>query len=158
MSSQSRVRNRISPIQMKSGSAVSFQLDVEPQNARERFCRPGACVKQRLPIQPTIASVRRDPDAAREQHEHQASRIAPTTRMPCAQSVDSARSHSLRVRSSIADDVTSAPAANHEHELVDEGDRKSSDRADRNRRAAGSRAAIAIMPGRDVVEDVALAR
>ena len=31
MSSDSRVRNRISPIQMKSGSAVSVQLDSEPQ-------------------------------------------------------------------------------------------------------------------------------
>ena len=60
ISSDSRVRNRISPIQMKSGSAASSQDALAFQNAVKRFFAgmpAGRFVNTAMPIQPTIASV-----------------------------------------------------------------------------------------------------
>ena len=53
-----RVRNRISPIQMKSGSAVSVQLDDEPQIVTAIASPAGRELKSCMPIQATPESVR----------------------------------------------------------------------------------------------------
>src|SRR5437763_3998611 len=53
-----RVRNRISPIQMKSGSAVSVQLDAEPQIVTAIASPAGRELKSCMPIQATPESVR----------------------------------------------------------------------------------------------------
>src|ERR1700704_4855058 len=57
ISSESLVRNRISPIQMNIGSAASVQEALEPQKAVKRFFPGGVPVKKDIPIQPTMASV-----------------------------------------------------------------------------------------------------
>src|SRR5713226_5299005 len=57
ISSESLVRNRISPIQMNIGSAASVQEALDPQNAVKRFFPGGVPVKKAMPIQPTMASV-----------------------------------------------------------------------------------------------------
>ena len=58
MSWLSRVRNRISPIQMKSGRAVSVQLDDEPQIVTAIASPAGRELKSCMPIQATPDSVR----------------------------------------------------------------------------------------------------
>src|SRR3954471_13638046 len=58
MSSLRRVRNRISPIQMKSGSAVSVQLDDEPQIVTAMASPAGRELNSCMPIQATPESVR----------------------------------------------------------------------------------------------------
>ena len=50
ISSESRVRKRISPIHTKSGSAASVQDAFEPQNAWKRFTSGGLEVKNCRPI------------------------------------------------------------------------------------------------------------
>src|SRR5438552_10782491 len=57
ISSDSLVRNRISPIQMNIGSAASVQEALDPQKAVNRFFPGGVPVKRAMPIQPTIARV-----------------------------------------------------------------------------------------------------
>ncbi len=57
MSSEMRVRKRISPIQMKSGSAVSAQLVLEPQVVVAMSGPAGEPVKSTIAIQPTPSSV-----------------------------------------------------------------------------------------------------
>ena len=54
--SDSRVRNRIPPIQMKRGSAASSQLAVVSQKAVNRFLPGSVLVKNACPTQPTMAS------------------------------------------------------------------------------------------------------
>src|ERR671919_2667942 len=49
ISSESRVRKRISPIQTKSGSAASVQEAFEPQNDWKRFTSGGEVVKSCRP-------------------------------------------------------------------------------------------------------------
>ena len=58
MSSDRRVRNRISPIQMNSGSAVSVQLDDEPQIVTAIASPAGRELNSCMPIQATPESVR----------------------------------------------------------------------------------------------------
>src|SRR3990167_1600517 len=53
ISSESLVRNRISPIQTKSGSPASVHDAFEPQNAWNRFTSGGLEVKNCSPIQAT---------------------------------------------------------------------------------------------------------
>ena len=57
MSSERRLRNRISPIQMKSGSAASSHEAFDSQNEENRFLPGSVVVKKACPTQPQIASV-----------------------------------------------------------------------------------------------------
>ena len=56
MSSDRRVRNRISPIQTKSGSAVSVQDDAEPQIVTAIASPAGRDENSSMPIHATPAS------------------------------------------------------------------------------------------------------
>src|SRR5256885_13036641 len=56
ISSESLVRNRISPIQTKSGSAARVHDALEPQNDWNRFTSGGVLVKNCSPNQATAAS------------------------------------------------------------------------------------------------------
>src|SRR5436305_10484292 len=58
MLSLSLVRNRISPIHTKSGSAVSVQLDAEPQTVIAIASPAGRDENSCMPIHATPASVR----------------------------------------------------------------------------------------------------
>src|SRR5690606_38451801 len=58
MSCDSRVRNRISPIQMKSGSAVSVQLEAAPHTVTAIASPAGRGEKSCIPIQATPVSAR----------------------------------------------------------------------------------------------------
>ena len=58
MSSDSRVRNRISPIQMKSGRAVSVQLDEDAQIVVIIVSPTGRVVNNSIPTQATPISAR----------------------------------------------------------------------------------------------------
>src|SRR4029078_13441756 len=58
MSSLRRVRNRISPIQMKRGRAVTVQLDDEPQIVTAIASPAGRELNSCMPIQGTPARVR----------------------------------------------------------------------------------------------------
>src|SRR4249920_1073811 len=58
MSLDKRVRNRISPIQMNSGSAVSVQLDDEPQIVTAIASPAGRELNSCMPIHATPDSVR----------------------------------------------------------------------------------------------------
>src|SRR5215813_7646322 len=55
--SDSLVRNRISPIQMNSGSAASSQDALDSQKAENRFLPGCVDTKKAWPIQPQMASV-----------------------------------------------------------------------------------------------------
>ena len=69
MSSDSRVRNRISPIQTNSGSAVSVHDDAEPQIVTA-IASPAGRDGEELHADPGDAGEREaDPDAAAEQRE-----------------------------------------------------------------------------------------
>src|SRR3989338_10453991 len=57
MSCDSRVRNRISPIQMNRGRAVRVQLDAEPQMVTAMASPAGRDEKRCMPIQGTPESV-----------------------------------------------------------------------------------------------------
>src|SRR5690242_11496134 len=56
ISSESLVRNRISPIQTKSGSAASVHEALDPQNDWKRLTSGGVPVKKCRPNQATAAS------------------------------------------------------------------------------------------------------
>src|SRR5262245_53810799 len=56
ISSDSRVRNRISPIQTKSGNAAIVQFALEPQNDWKRLASGGLEVKSWSPAHATAAS------------------------------------------------------------------------------------------------------
>src|SRR2546430_17054294 len=56
MSSESRVRNRISPIHTNSGSAVSVQEDAVPQTVTAMASPDGRDEKSSMPIQATPAN------------------------------------------------------------------------------------------------------
>src|SRR5437764_11295950 len=56
ISSDNRVRYRISPIQTKSGNAASVHEALEPQNDWKRFTSGGVLVKKCSPNQATAAS------------------------------------------------------------------------------------------------------
>ena len=58
MSSDSLVRNRISPIQIKSGNAVKVQEDADPQMVITMLSPTGRLVNSSIPIQATPASDR----------------------------------------------------------------------------------------------------
>src|SRR5258706_7981884 len=58
MSSDSRVRNRISPIQMKSGRAVKVQLDADPHTVTAIASPAGRELKSCIAIQATPDSAR----------------------------------------------------------------------------------------------------
>src|SRR5947209_15324606 len=58
MSSDRRVRNRISPIHTKSGSAVSVQDDAEPQIVTAMASPAGREEKSSMPIHATPESAR----------------------------------------------------------------------------------------------------
>ena len=139
MSWLSRVRNRISPIQMKSGSAVSVQLDAEPQIVTAIASPAGRELNSCMPIQAT-------PDSVRPIQ-------TPLPRIRNSEAISSAVIGEVThcaVASSA--DRHDAPAAHLEHQLVDEGDRQH-DRAERHRqlRQPQRRGVVA---GRDVVEGV----
>ena len=69
MSSDSRVRNRISPIQTNSGSAVSVHDDAVPQIVTA-IASPAGREREELHADPRDAGEREpDPHAAAEQHE-----------------------------------------------------------------------------------------
>jgi hypothetical protein len=55
--SDKRVRNRISPIHMKSGKAANSQLALLSQKAENKFLPGKVLVKNACPIQPTMANV-----------------------------------------------------------------------------------------------------
>src|SRR6476619_6849230 len=133
-----RVRKRISPIQMKSGSAVSVQLDAEPQIVTAIASPAGRELKSCMPIQATPESVRPIQTPLARIRNSAAIRIAVTAA-------------SFIARRLVAD-RDDAAAADLEHDLVDEGDRED-DRADRHRqlRQPERRRVVA---GRDVVERV----
>ena len=57
ISSLSLVRNKISPIQINSGSAASSQLALLSQNAENKFNPGWVDVKKACPTQPQIANV-----------------------------------------------------------------------------------------------------
>ena len=69
MSSDSRVRNRISPIQMNSGSEVSAQLLLELNTVVAITLPIGAEENSIMPTAPTPMSDERDPDAGSKQEE-----------------------------------------------------------------------------------------
>src|SRR5512133_3193193 len=56
MSSESLVRNRISPIHRKSGNAVSVHDDIEPQIVTAMASPTGRLVKSSMPIHATPSS------------------------------------------------------------------------------------------------------
>src|SRR6476646_3068491 len=58
MLSERWLRNRISPIHKKSGSAVSVQVEVEPQIVSIMLSPTGRLVKNSMPISPTPSSER----------------------------------------------------------------------------------------------------
>src|SRR6266850_708902 len=83
ISSDSLVRNRISPIHMNIGRAASVQDALEPQKAVNRFLPGGVPVKKAIPIQPTMASVIaiHTPPASSSSMTNNSS--APTTKLVC---------------------------------------------------------------------------
>ena len=56
MSEEMRLRNRISPIHKNSGSAVSVQLDVEPQTVSAMLSPTGREVNSSMPTTATAMS------------------------------------------------------------------------------------------------------
>ena len=72
ISSLSRLRNRISPIQMNSGSAASSQLALISQNAEIQVLARLRRREERLADPADDRQRHRDPHAAREQHQQHA--------------------------------------------------------------------------------------
>src|SRR4051812_50018216 len=111
MSSLRRVRKRISPIQMKSGRAVSVQLDDEPQTVTAMASPAGRELNSCMPIHATPESVRPIQ--------------TPLARMAKSDRTSSAViAKSLLIASRLVADRNEAPAPDLEHELVDEGNRE----------------------------------
>ena len=116
MSSDSRVRNRISPIQTNSGSAVSVHDDAEPQIVTAIASPAGRDEKSSMPIHATPAS-------------------ASPIQTPLPSSANSATISSVVISASMGHVVVQrlgrrrrdrARAAPFEDELVDERDRAGS--------------------------------
>ena len=111
MLSLSLVRNRISPIQMNSGSAVSVQLEAEPQTVTAIASPAGRDENSCMPIQATPASVRPIqtplPSSA---NSATISRVVMATSFIVQEPPRAARG--------------GAAAAQFEHPLVDEGDQQ----------------------------------
>src|SRR6187455_1328053 len=105
-----RVRNRISPIQMKSGRAVNVQLDEEPQIVTAIASPAGRELKSCMPIQATPESV---------------SPIqTPLARIRNSEPISSAVTARSFIARRLLADRHDPPAAQLEHQLVDEGDRQ----------------------------------
>src|SRR6476619_1104016 len=135
-----RVRNRISPIQMNSGSAVSVQLDDEPQIVTAIASPAGRELNSCMPIQATPESVRPIQ--------------TPLARMRKSATIRIAVMETSLIARRLVADRNEPLAADLEHELVDEGDRQH-DRAERHhdlRQPERGR----VVAGRDVVEGVRL--
>ena len=138
MSRESRVRNRISPIQMKRGRAVKVQLEDEPQIVTAIASPAGRELNSCMPIQAT-------PESVRPIH-------TPLPRIRNSEAISSAViAKSLIVRS-LFGDRHDALAAQLEHEFVDERDRQH-DGADGHRQL-GDPERRGVVAGRDVVEGV----
>ena len=113
MSCAEAVRNRISPIQMKSGSAVSVQLDDEPQIVTA-IASPAGRDAEQLHADPGDARQRQaDPDAAAEDQEQRDDQQRGDRRASSHCAAPPRRASRAR-----------ALAAQLEHQLVDEGDRQ----------------------------------
>src|SRR6476619_3540610 len=110
-----RVRNRISPIQMNSGSAVSVQRDAEPQIVTAIASPAGRELNSCMPIQAT-------PDSVRPIQ-------TPLARIRKSETISSAVIEKSLIARRLVADRNAAQAANFEHLLVDEGDRQD-DRAE----------------------------
>ncbi|MDT4831859.1 hypothetical protein FQZ97_653840 [compost metagenome] len=88
ISSLSLVRNRISPIQMNSGSAASSQLALLSQKAENRFLPGRVLVKKAWPTQPTMARVMAIQTPPASKRSMMASKSAPmssVSSMACVQ-------------------------------------------------------------------------
>ena len=90
MSSERRVRKRISAIQMKSGSAVRAQLPLAPHTVVAITVPAGAEVNSTNPARPT-------PRSERATHRPAVSNTAITTRSTRATSTGSTAAHPSRV-------------------------------------------------------------
>ena len=140
MSCDSRVRNRISPIQMNSGRAVSVQLDDEPQIVTAIASPAGRELNSCMPIQATPESVRpiQTPLARIRNSETISSAVIAKSLMRSlaasfvAQRFSARRPRRLRL------------AAHLEHQLVDEGDRETT--APSAIASCGSHSGVASLP------------
>src|SRR3954463_7752967 len=103
-----RVRNRISPIQMKSGRAVRVQLDAEPQIVTAIASPAGRELKSCMPIQAT-------PESARPIQ-------TPLARMRKSEAISSPVTANSLIAHRLVADRNDAPATDLEHQLVDERD------------------------------------
>ena len=147
MSSDRRVRNRISPIQTKSGSAVSVQLEDVPQMVTAIASPAGRAEKTSMPIHATPAS-------------------AMPIHTPLPSSTNSDTMRSAVIRRSTASPIRCAralrsgfgasPCRSARHEMVDEGDRQH-DGAGRHRKLRNPQRRR-VVAGRDVVEMIRLPR
>src|SRR5262245_58877175 len=120
ISSLSRVRNRISPIQMNKGRAASSQLALLSQNAENRFLPGWVWMKNAWPTQPQIASVIaiHKPDA--NSTSIRPSSTAPTTSMlSMAMRLDLGRVVAGGVPLLDGHHVGGPTAAQHDDELVE---------------------------------------
>src|SRR5688500_6261271 len=120
MSSESFERNRISPIQMKSGSAVSVQLELAPQIVVTIASPTGREVKNSIAIQPT-------PSRATPIHTPVPSRKNSATRKTRARiscSTAGLFDVLLGCRGGVGDH---RPAAQHPDQRLDEGDEQHAD-------------------------------
>ena len=139
-----RVRKRISPIQMKSGRAVSVQLEAEPQIVTAIASPAGRELNICMPIQATPESVRPIQTPLARMRNSEAMSRAVIAKSLMAQALLVARRFVAHRHDALAADL--------EHELVDEGDRQH-DGAERHRdlRQPERRGVVA---RRDVVKGV----
>ena len=149
---ESRVRNRISPIQMNSGSAASSHDALRSQNAENRFL-PGCVAGEEGLADPADDRERhRDPDAAGEQHQHQRRAAARRCRgCPWRHQMSSEKSPRA-CRSSTATHVASAVPPRSTMTSSSTHRDEEQDRAEREASSCGIQIGIAIMPLRHVVE------
>ena len=138
MSSDSRVRNRISPIQMNSGSAVSVQLDAEPQIVTAIASPAGRVLNSCMPIHAT-------PESVSPIH-------TPLPRMRNSDATSSAVTAKSFIAGGLVRAHDDASTADFEHELVDEGDREH-ERPERHRELRDPQRRR-VAGGGDVVEGV----
>src|SRR5580765_5974190 len=117
MSSDKRVRNRISPIHTKSGSAVSVQDDVVPQIVSAIASPAERGEKSSIAIQAT-------PARARPIHTPTPSSTKSAMMRRVVISTDIAGSPLFGVRELGGRAVIRLPASPHEHEFVDNSDRE----------------------------------
>src|SRR5205809_2691048 len=110
MSCDRRVRNRISPIQMKRGRAVKVQLDAEPQIVTAIASPAGRELNSCMPIHAT-------PDSVRPIH-------TPLPRITNSATISRAVTASSFIPSRLLRHMHNPPTANLQHQLVDEGDRE----------------------------------